>query len=331
MRTSHRERHGAWRRPVFERLEDRVVLDSAVGTWVDPWESAAGLASFSSSEELERFLVRDALARYSDLFGQPAWHYGWYRDVWTDHVALTRSPSKTVDDHSTTNLQVEGVDEGDLIKTDGQYVYVARLDDFSVIDARSVESPLVVARQQVDGQIQAIYLTDDRLTVITQTEYFGPMPHILPLVAAGGWEEPSEIEPRFQVMVFDVRAPESPSLISRFELDGQFSDSRLLGETIYLVSQSDFYLPAPRSICEAVDPVVGARSGSDSPGSLVDVLVGTRWMPPFWGEDPRCFYETESDYLAQFEGRVLEAVLPGYTRYDSDGQIDDSGLLVGAE
>ena len=331
MRTSHRERHGTRRRPVFERLEARIVLDSTIGTWVDPWESEAGLASFSSSEELEQFLVRDALARYGDLFGQPAWHFGWYRDVWTAHVAVPRTSSQPAADHSTTNVQVEGVDEGDLIKTDGHYVYVARRDDFSIIDARSVESPQVIARQQVDGQIRAIYLADDRLTVISQAELFRPMPRILPRVRVDGWEEAWEIEPHFQVTVFDVRAPESPSLISRFELDGQFSDSRLLGETIYLVSQSDFYLPTPRSICVAADPVVGARAWADSPGSPIDDLAGSRWMPPFWGEDPRCFYETESDYLARYEGRVLEAVLPGYTRYDSDGRIDASGLLVSAE
>ena len=29
----------------------------------------------------------------------------------------------TKNDYSTTNIQVEGVDEGDIIKTDGKYIY----------------------------------------------------------------------------------------------------------------------------------------------------------------------------------------------------------------
>ncbi|MBW9220855.1 beta-propeller domain-containing protein, partial [Methanothermococcus sp. SCGC AD-155-M21] len=35
----------------------------------------------------------------------------------------TMSNEMTIDRHSKTNVQVEGIDEGDILKTDGNYIY----------------------------------------------------------------------------------------------------------------------------------------------------------------------------------------------------------------
>ena len=44
-------------------------------------------------------------------------------------------------DHSNTNVQVEGIDEGDLVKTDGEYIYAISGNSlliFKAQDARRI-------------------------------------------------------------------------------------------------------------------------------------------------------------------------------------------------
>ena len=51
-----------------------------------------------------------------------------------DYAADAPRPSKD-QDHSGTNVQVEGVDEGDIIKTDGKYIYIAGDRQLTIINA----------------------------------------------------------------------------------------------------------------------------------------------------------------------------------------------------
>ncbi len=76
--------------------------------------------------------------------------------------------------YSTTNLQVEGVDESDIIKTDGSYIYAAQNTRIQLIDIRNgIPKKAGVIELELDedtDKICGMYAADDRLTVITQTE-----------------------------------------------------------------------------------------------------------------------------------------------------------------
>ena len=96
----------------FEALEPRVVLDAQLGLDAEaepddgslpPDQDDLGLAHFGSADELEDFLIADALVRWDGLFGQPAWSWwGCYdcyyvMDTAVDGVAVpsaVNSPSK---------------------------------------------------------------------------------------------------------------------------------------------------------------------------------------------------------------------------------------------
>ena len=43
-------------------------------------------------------------------------------------------------EHSTTNIQVEGVDEADIVKTDGNYIYYISNNRVVVVDVRNPEN-----------------------------------------------------------------------------------------------------------------------------------------------------------------------------------------------
>src|SRR5262249_52095673 len=148
---------------------------------------------FASAAELEQFLLEDAGKRYQSLFGArfpavqpPVGERGGTVPPLRPSIYAAGAGS------SSTNLQVPGVDEADLVKNDGDYVYV--LTDPSplrspcvtcfiaapvsgaypsdstlvILSARPADKPSVASRTQIEGQAIAEYLRGERLTVISQ-------------------------------------------------------------------------------------------------------------------------------------------------------------------
>lgn len=84
------------------------------------------------------------------------------------------SPSSAASSHSVTNVQVEGVDEADIIKTDGKYIYQVNRDRVIVSLAYPAESMSVVSTVYwADPHFypQEIYVDEKHLVVIGNTRY----------------------------------------------------------------------------------------------------------------------------------------------------------------
>ncbi|HHT17095.1 MAG TPA: hypothetical protein GXZ77_05200 [Papillibacter sp.] len=56
-------------------------------------------------------------------------------DVAAPAPEASQAPVGGRDDYSQTNVQVEGIDEGDIVKTDGRYIYVLRNDELVILEA----------------------------------------------------------------------------------------------------------------------------------------------------------------------------------------------------
>jgi uncharacterized secreted protein with C-terminal beta-propeller domain len=86
------------------------------------------LKRFASYNELKSFLVKaytDSMKQYRvfDVVGTPV-----------PEVTLASKPR-----FSTTNIQVAGVDEEDVVKTDGEYIYLARENLILIVRAYPAE------------------------------------------------------------------------------------------------------------------------------------------------------------------------------------------------
>ncbi len=217
---------------------------------------------FASAEELKQYLIEDALDRWSSLFGRQA----------SDISLCIIEP---LHEYSRTGVQVAGVDEANRVVSHDGYVYSTAGADLTIRQIGDDGKPVVVARLAVTGNL---FLSGDRLTVI------GSRYHT---------------DDQFNVMVFDVSDPSQPTLLEETHLDGTCIDARAVGDRVYVVTQSDFFLPEPLVLGEA------------------DIN----------SYEPR-YYETEEAYLARIEDQVLDLVLPGVTTFDGEGQTVDSGWLV---
>jgi inhibitor of cysteine peptidase len=202
-------------------------------------------------------------------------HQSQRNDIWKDYTSEAMSGNSAGTDsvrHSTTNVQVEGVDEADCVKTDGEFLYIASGEVISIIKAYPPEqlsnATVIDMRESLDlgenysAWIQGIYLHQDRLVAVVSVS--GPY---LPFNSTGDdsykvyapaiWRMPEE---RTVLAVFSLDEGGEPSLVGTAGVSGYGVTSRLSGGTVYVVTQH--YLWSYDSVVTLPEEWKGNDSGA---------------------------------------------------------------------
>jgi len=148
--------------------------------------------------------------------------------------------------HSETNVQVEGVDEADIVKIDGEFIYIASSNtvtilrayppsEMEIVSSIDIES-MVSDELDLDGvHIDGIYVSSERLMVISSSWNYPVFIMLDDDVRDLSWM-PSE--PYTLVSIFDLEDIENPSLVSTVGISGYLLTSRMKSDYVYLVSQT---------------------------------------------------------------------------------------------
>ncbi len=88
-----------------------------------------------------------------------------------DGTAVGAEPIGSDDgrDHSGTTTQEQGVDEADVVKTDGEYIYIIHEQKLRVVKALPLTEMSEVANLDVEGYGQDIYLMGDKIVAMSST------------------------------------------------------------------------------------------------------------------------------------------------------------------
>jgi uncharacterized secreted protein with C-terminal beta-propeller domain len=155
-------------------------------------------------------------------------------------VAKTESGGS---EYSTTNIQVENVDEPDYLKNDSKYVYIVSQNTLSIIDAYPAESAKLVLKiaLDIDSQyIQNMFLNEDRLVIF----YNGQSDdEIIPQYDFVPRRSYSSVT---HALIVDVSDKENPTILKDYSIDGYFSDARMIGNYAYFVTNSNIDYQYPR-------------------------------------------------------------------------------------
>jgi len=76
----------------------------------------------------------------------------------------------TPEDYSETNVQVEGVDEADKVKTDGKHIYVLSENDLVVLKSWPAAETQELGRIRLDGYPNSFFLKGDKAIVLAYAE-----------------------------------------------------------------------------------------------------------------------------------------------------------------
>ncbi len=159
-------------------------------------------------------------------------------------AAKETAQNSSSDDYSKTNVQVEGVDEGDRVKTDGNFLYVVSRRDNKVriVDVRDPKNMKVVSVITFDAFMpNDLYIDGTKLAVTGQvTQSNQPMPLMEDSSSAKMMIYPPMWGvQKSAVKIFDVTTKASPTLIRTVAFEGNALSTRLVGGKMLMVLNSE--------------------------------------------------------------------------------------------
>ena len=238
-----------------------VALIYAVGTVpviFPPTETptVSGMKPFSSYEELKTFLADNTKDDSTYVYGGGPLDDQFFGSA-RDTLAPAPAPvgesgglAYFVNSYSTTNVQVAGVDEADIVKTDGNYIYVASNNNFYSTSQNNVyivkadpQDPRVIAEIALGNEtyVAGLFLSQDssKLVVLgSQYQVYAlgePRPEI------------AMIYPYYSsvdtfITVYDISEKASPVLARNLTLSGSYFNSRMIGNYVYAVVSQPAYI-----------------------------------------------------------------------------------------
>ncbi|MCP4499897.1 MAG: hypothetical protein GY822_08035 [Deltaproteobacteria bacterium] len=126
-------------------------------------------------------------------------------------------------DFTTTNVQIDEVDEADFVKNNGEVLYVLKQGTLFVVDTWPAEDATLLFEEDLGTHAQNLFLDDDLLVVI-------------------GADSSDRDGARFfsegqvELRLYDVSVPENPVLTRHLRLDGVYTDARRVGDELMLVT-----------------------------------------------------------------------------------------------
>jgi inhibitor of cysteine peptidase len=225
----------------FAAIDDTQVIDRESTTVSD-----INLKSFASCEAMDTVLTKyfkqtliDQVSMYGGSLGKP---------VMMENATANPSPSLERGGigggggdvgFSQTNVQIAGIDEAEVVKTDGKYIYYASnqpdADGFNYVTiTRAVPASDMSLVKRIKlpsnyGNIQ-LYLADGRLTILAnrwnQNYVYNPTPVNI-------WNGSVTV-----VVVYDITDPTQPQLSRFYTVNGDLSQSRRDGDYLYVLSQN---------------------------------------------------------------------------------------------
>lgn len=241
-------------------------------------------------------------------------------DAWAEHDGTDKGMERIEDTakgeplestgseggYTETNVQTEGVAEGDFVKTDGKYLYVVSGGEVQIVDIRSGKPNLVEklkprglqkgGSREIKG-IYEIYVENDLLQIVCSNQEV----ELVCDDTLGGYEV--EQKHKVYLYTYDISDRTKPELLGVVEQDGYYQSSRKREGYVYLFTSQRISAPSKRDQAIQEDGV-------------------GEWIP--WVN--RKVFEAEDIWIA--EGGGTDAYLVSSVMDDNPGVIQDSKMLI---
>jgi uncharacterized secreted protein with C-terminal beta-propeller domain len=275
-------------------FDPRSITFSAILT---PFDACDAVLAHFKAEALER------VGPYG-LDGGPRWYFleGGARAVEDaagppgDGVVTTMAASSPAggsdEGFSGTNVQVSGVDEPDIIKTDGKRILSIVDGKLRYVDA-SGDTPVLLGELQLEtGWNHRFFVDGDRAFVFSQGDLYA-----IPMFAADAARIASPYGMTVSVVQeVDLSDPDDMQVVRTLRVDGSYLSARSIdGVVRMVVSSYPSALPFVYPSNESAEDIALAANRQ---------IIGTS---------------------------TLETWVPSYTLYDADGDEIDSGLVVACD
>jgi uncharacterized secreted protein with C-terminal beta-propeller domain len=257
-------------------------------------------------------------------------------------TAESGNKSNEQNGYSSTITQEEGVDEGDRIKYDGEYMYVTNyqyqrqtLAEEDPIPATSVR----ILRRDAQGDvseisntvvnkdassINSLYLNKNRLAVLSNIYDFSIYSNAATSNLTSEMFFP--MEQNFNLSLLDVTNQITPAITASYTMDGSIIDSRRVDDVLYIVSSfSPFISELPYAATDAEKLDNYKKVFSSNISDLLPKLTDAQGISKNLVEPENCFLPAETTNKDGFNGIVT------LTTIDLSKPDDISSICINTE
>ena len=195
---------------------------------------ASRLVPFRSCGDLLGYVKSQSLPLVGPWgFGGPSIARGVPGVVAVPAAGAAAGASKTEGvDYSGTNVQEQGVDEPDLVKTDGTTLFAVAGGRLNAVDVTGTRPRLLDSLKLDGGWSHELLLAGDRLLVLSRGGYWLTVHPAAAAIAMPYYPSKSVLSE------IDVSNPKALRLVRTLTLDGAYVDARLVGTTARIVVSS---------------------------------------------------------------------------------------------
>ncbi len=178
-------------------------------------------------------------------------------------------------EYSSTNVQVAGVDEADIIKTDGKYIYSISNGEFHIVEAYPVENAKLLSSVDLKSvEPEEMFIEGDVVLIFgTKYSYSNETKYT-----------PYDSSYFTTIQLWNVSDRQNPILAKTVEFEGSYLSSRKIGSDAYFVIRKYVY-----SIPEDPENIVpfyreGTGNASSSTLFQVSKCIDIGYLPPVKAE-----------------------------------------------
>lgn len=170
-----------------------------------------------------------------ELFDTPS-------EAFTTDGAPETAKAETSTERSGTNNQVSGVDEGDVVKTNGNIIATISDNTVHLIDANPLApgllSAIPISRDR--GHISNLYLTESQLVIIGSSYALYGIPE--PFLRDSKILLPQTYNTTNTfVLAYDLKDPKNPKMTIDMDYEGYYVSSRLIDDALYMVTEKGIH------------------------------------------------------------------------------------------
>ncbi len=148
-------------------------------------------------------------------------------------------------DYSTTNIQVENVDEADTVKTDGEFIYYVVGNKVIIINAEEMKeiSTIEISKEKERFSPREIFIKENKLIVLGNYYKYEENIENSTAKRSDVYYDIARIKTTTmaKAIVYDVSDKENLKVIREVCLDGNYINSRMIGDNIYFISTKSVY------------------------------------------------------------------------------------------
>ena len=162
-----------------------------------------------------------------------------YEETYANNAVDSTSSNK---DFTDTNVQVQGVQEADIIKTDGDYIYYIRGNMIYIVKANKGDTEIIskIECEEEKGKntyIQEMYVAKDKLLVVR---------NVFLLLRSDDYYEESYCNKynmgqigSVYIDIYDISNKEKPQKISSLGQSGNYLSSRMIEDKLYVCTNKN--------------------------------------------------------------------------------------------